>query len=74
MLSVLAEQFGCPYQRGVLIDVRLTHDQLASATAATRATVTRALGQLRRRGAIWTVNSRAGRRLCLDEVHAHDHA
>jgi len=74
VLSVLAEQFGRPYSRGVLIDVRLTHDQLASATAATRATVTRALGQLRRRGAVWTVESGGGPRLCLDHVHAHDHA
>jgi len=73
VLSVLAEQFGRPYPRGVLIDVRLTHDQLASATAATRATVTRALGQLRHRGMVWSVDSGAGRRFCIDHAHTHDH-
>jgi CRP-like cAMP-binding protein len=44
---------------------RITHAQLASAVGATRATVTRRLGALRRRGLLLSVGSGAGKRLCL---------
>jgi CRP-like cAMP-binding protein len=56
------------------VDVKLTHDLLASATAATRATVTRALGRLRHRGLVRAVDTVTGRRYCLDKARAHGHA
>lgn len=50
VLSVLAEQFGRPHPQGMLVDVRITHAQLASAVGATRSTVTRLLSDMRLRG------------------------
>ncbi len=50
ILSLLAEQFGEPHPAGILINVRLTHAQLASAVGVTRATVTRLLAELRGQG------------------------
>jgi CRP-like cAMP-binding protein len=67
ILSLLADQFGRSTPRGMLIEVRITHAQLASAIGATRATVTRCLGMLRRRGRLLSVGSGAGERLCLRE-------
>ncbi len=74
VLAVLAEQFGKPCSEGLMVDVKLTHDLLASATAATRATVTRALGRLRHRGLVRAVDTVTGRRYCLDNARAHGHA
>jgi CRP-like cAMP-binding protein len=65
ILSLLAGQFGRRGPKGTLIEVRITHAQLASAVGATRATVTRRLGALRRRGLLLSVGSGAGERLCL---------
>lgn len=65
VLDLLAEQFGEARGDGMLIDVRITHAQLASAIGATRATVTRLLGPLRRRGLVLTVPSAEGERFCL---------
>jgi CRP-like cAMP-binding protein len=50
ILSLLAAQFGRSTPRGQLIEVQVTQSQLASAVGATRTTVTRVLGGLRRRG------------------------
>lgn len=69
ILGLLAESFGRPHPKGLLIDVRLTHSQLASAVGATRATVTRLLSQLRRRGVLTVVRGADGGRLCLRERH-----
>lgn len=74
VLSVAAEQLGRPSLRGTLIDVRLTHDLLAAATASTRATVTRAMGRLRKRGLVWTIATGSGPRVCLDPARTHQHA
>lgn len=49
LLGLLAEPFGVPRAGDTLVDVRLTHAQLASASGATRTTVTRLLGELRGR-------------------------
>lgn len=65
ILGLLAEPFGRPHPRGLLIDIRLTHVQLASAVGGTRATVTRLLSQLRRRGLLSVVRSAEGMRFCL---------
>ncbi|HEX2224098.1 MAG TPA: Crp/Fnr family transcriptional regulator [Thermoanaerobaculia bacterium] len=67
ILSILAEQFGRATQRGTLIEVKVTHAQLASAVGATRTTVTRLLGRLRRRGLLSSVASSSGERFCLRE-------
>ena len=65
LLALLAEQFGEPCPEGTWIDVRVTHAQMAAAIGATRATVTRLLGTLRRRGLISTVSTLRGERFCL---------
>ena len=65
ILSLLAEQFGRPTSEGVRIEVGITHTQLASAVGATRSTVTRLLGRLRRRGLLIAVRHGRGERYCL---------
>lgn len=65
LLGLLAEQFGTPHDNGVLIDVRLTHAQLATAVGATRSTVTRLLGELRRRSVLVTIGKGEHERFCL---------
>lgn len=65
ILGVLAEQFGHATADGVCIDVRLTHAQLAAAIGATRPTVTRALGALRDRRAIWLIGPPVSERWCI---------
>lgn len=65
VLGLLAEQFGTPCSEGTRIDVRMTHAQLASAIGATRATVTRLLGSLRREDLLRTVTFDGGERYCL---------
>lgn len=67
MLALLAEQFGTASSEGILIDLRITHAQLAHAIGSTRATVTRLLGPLRRQGLVRTVRSPSGERFCLPE-------
>ncbi len=65
ILGLLAEPFGRRHPRGLLIDVRLTHAQLASAVRGTRATVTRLISQLRHRGVLAVVRCAKGGRFCL---------
>ncbi|MCG8457780.1 MAG: Crp/Fnr family transcriptional regulator, partial [Holophagales bacterium] len=65
VLTLLAEQFGEERAEGTVIDVRVTHAQLAAAIGANRATVTRLLGPLRRRGRISTIAAENGERFCL---------
>ncbi|HEY3571953.1 MAG TPA: Crp/Fnr family transcriptional regulator [Thermoanaerobaculia bacterium] len=65
ILGLLAGQFGRPASQGVEIEVGITHHQLASAVGATRSTVTRLLGRLRRRGLLIAVRHGRGERYCL---------
>ncbi len=65
ILSLLAEQFGRPTSEGTRIEVGITHYQLASAVGATRSTVTRLLGRLRRRGLLIAVRHGRGELYCL---------
>jgi CRP-like cAMP-binding protein len=65
ILSLLAEQFGRPVDGGTLIDVLITQSQLASAVGATRTTVTRLLGRLRRRGLLIALRAGRGERYGL---------
>lgn len=65
ILSLLAEQFGTPHPDGILIDLRLTHAQLAVAVGATRTTITRVLGELRAAGKLSADGSGRAERFVL---------
>lgn len=54
-LRVLARLAGRPHPRGIFIEVRITHSQLAAAVGATRSTITRVLGSLRQSGRVLLV-------------------
>jgi CRP-like cAMP-binding protein len=65
ILSLLAGQFGRPAIDGTVIEVLITQAQLASAVGATRTTVTRLLGRLRRRGLVIALRAGRGERYGL---------
>ena len=65
MLQLLAEQFGRVRSDGVLLDVRITHAQLASAVGASRTTVTRLLTGLRKRRLLGLAGSGSAERYLL---------
>lgn len=72
LLSLLAEQFGHAHQHGTLVDVRATHAQLATAVGATRATITRVFGRLRRQRLVFTDGDGLHERFVLGVVeHLH---
>ena len=73
ILHWIAEQFGRPDVDGTLIEIRVTHAQLAAAIGATRATVTRVLGTLRRRRVVATKSTPDGERLLLSAHAALTH-
>jgi len=52
IIQVLSHKFGIPHPRGTLLEIKLTHDLLASAIGANRTTVTRIIGNLKRQGDI----------------------
>ena len=49
-LELLANDYGQPCEEGLRLDIKLTHQELASALSTTRVTVTRVLGVLRDEG------------------------
>jgi CRP-like cAMP-binding protein len=65
ILTLLTEQFGCAQADGVLVDLRITHAQLAAAVGANRTTITRLLGELRRRNVLTTIGHGQEERFCL---------
>lgn len=71
LLALLAEQFGEVHASGHLVNVRITHAQLAAAVGATRTTVTRTLGDLRTRGELVQVGKGEAERFCLTAVPAN---
>lgn len=73
LLSLLAEQFGRLEQQGMIIDVRITHQHLASAVGATRTTITRILRDLKRSGALKTIEDGNPGRFCLLNWEPHSH-
>lgn len=73
ILGLLAEQFGRIEEQGVVIDVRVTHTQLASAIGSARTSVTRLLQGLRRRGLIATMGEPGNERFCLLRWEGHHH-
>ncbi|HEY9737372.1 MAG TPA: helix-turn-helix domain-containing protein [Trichocoleus sp.] len=52
LLNFLASEVGKPVEQGIRINLRLTHEDLASACCSTRVTTTRLLGKLQREGKI----------------------
>jgi CRP-like cAMP-binding protein len=74
ILSLLAEQFGVSTPEGRMIDVRITHMQLSSAVGATRTTITRTLGDLRRQGVLSLAETADGERYCLTRWEHNHHA
>ena len=74
ILGLLAGQFGWVQEQGTLIDVRITHAQLASAVGSTRTSITRVLSELRDTGKIMIVSAQGEDRYCLcDKNLAEDH-
>lgn len=71
IIELLGEQFGRPHEAGTLVDVRITHAQLAAAIGATRTTVTRLLGDLRARGLLSVSGSGPHERFCLPGGAGH---
>lgn len=65
ILSLLAEQFGEACPSGEIINVRITHLQLAAAVGATRTTITRTLGDLKNQGRLALLQTADGERFCL---------
>ena len=49
-LELLTNDYGQPCEEGLRLDIKLTHQELASALSTTRVTVTRILGTLREEG------------------------
>ncbi len=49
-LELLAEEYGQPCDQGLRLNLRFTHQEIASALSTTRVTVTRVLGALRDEG------------------------
>ena len=49
-LELLASEYGQPCESGLRLNLRLTHQEVASALATTRVTVTRVIGALRDEG------------------------
>jgi CRP-like cAMP-binding protein len=52
LLSWLAQKFGQEVKTGQLIDLRMTHQDLADMLGSTRVTITRTLSQLEQQGLI----------------------
>jgi CRP-like cAMP-binding protein len=49
-LELVASDYGQPCDQGLRLNLRLTHQEVASALATTRVTVTRVIGTLRDEG------------------------
>jgi CRP-like cAMP-binding protein len=65
ILSLLADEFGETSSEGRVINIHLTHAQLASATGSTRATITRTISDLKKLGKLSSLSTSAGERYCL---------
>jgi CRP-like cAMP-binding protein len=52
VLSWLGQKFGCPTEGGQLIQLRLTHQDLAETIGTTRVTITRLMQDLERQGSL----------------------
>lgn len=70
-LALQAEQFGKVTKNGTLLNLRITHQQLASAIGVTRPTITRLISILRQRHVLSTVGAGNQERFLL---HHQPHA
>jgi CRP-like cAMP-binding protein len=52
LLAWLSKKFGSEVEKGRLIDMRLTHEDLAEMLGSTRVTITRVLGHFEQEGMI----------------------
>jgi CRP-like cAMP-binding protein len=57
-LELLASEYGHPCDDGLRLNLRLTHQEIASALATTRVTVTRVIGCLKEEGWLQIDNQR----------------
>ncbi len=64
-LQLLGNRFGVLHADGTLLDLDITHAQLAAAVGTTRATLSRQVGAMRRRGQLKTVWMDGNRRFIL---------
>lgn len=64
-LELIASDYGQPCEEGLRLNLRLTHQEVASALATTRVTVTRVIGNLRDEG--W-LRTDAQRRLVISHL------
>ena len=74
ILQVIAGKFATQTDDGLLLQIKVTHEQLAGAIGATRTTVTRLLGNLRKTGRLNTRKNANGEFFLLtetEEVHCH---
>lgn len=67
ILVLLTEQFGIATEDGTMLDLRITHQQLASAIGVTRSTVTRLINTLRQRQLLSTTGIGNQERFLLHE-------
>ena len=49
-LSILCEDFGVIGEKGITIDLHLSHQDIADAIGSTRVTITRIIGELKKLG------------------------
>jgi CRP-like cAMP-binding protein len=61
-LTFLAREFGQETPKGIFLDIRLTHQQIANIVGTTRVTVTRLLGAFKKESIL---TKGTGHRLCL---------
>lgn len=74
ILGLLTEQFGITTGDGTLLDLRITHQQLASTIGVTRPTITRLINLLRRRHLLATVGSGNQERFLLHHTPPATHS
>ncbi len=65
ILQVIGARFAKQTEQGMVFQIKLTHEQLAGAIGATRTTVTRLLGNLRKKGMLRTIKTPLGEFLAL---------
>ena len=68
ILQVIAGKFATQTEDGLLLQIKITHEQLAGAIGATRTTVTRLLGNLRKAGKLSTRKNANGEFFLLNAI------
>ena len=68
ILSQLSQKHGTQTKKGILIDIKLTHQSLADMTGLTRAYVTRTLSELQKSGIVSVVKTDKGKRILVHKA------